>query len=128
MNTKIAKGPAQPENARQRARLRWLLAAMALLAVAVALVWWPGCRQYPPVTSRENLSLMKLLYSACSAQDPARLAKVEQGVARASREGKMTEPEQQAFAKVIALAREGQWREAEKAALRFAQDQVGQGR
>lgn len=105
----------------------WLGAAAVPLAVAVAVVWWPGCRQYPAVTSEQSLGLMKLLYAACNTKDPARLAKVERGVEQAVREGKMSPAEQQAFGKILALAKESKWPEAEAAALRFARDQVGVG-
>ncbi|MGL4555132.1 MAG: hypothetical protein ACRC33_28535 [Gemmataceae bacterium] len=108
-------------------RLRWMLIALACLAAAALAVWWPGCRTYPPVSSRESLSLMKLLYAACNTRDPGRLAAVEQGVAKAAQRGKMGEAERQAFGRILALARGGDWPGAERAALRFAEDQVGVG-
>lgn len=71
--------------------------------------------------------LMKLLYTACNTKDPARLAKVEQGVEKATRSGKLSPPEQEAFAKILGMAKKGDWQDAEKAAFKFAQDQVGRG-
>jgi len=97
------------------------------LAIPLLIIWWPGCREYPAVTSKESLGLMKLLYAACNTKDPARLAKVEQGVEKLSREGKMTPAEKQGFDKIIGMAKAGEWERAEKAAFKFAQDQVGQG-
>jgi hypothetical protein len=62
-----------------------MLGAAGVLLVALAVVWWPGCRQYPAASSEESLSLVKLLYTACNTRDAARLAKVEQGVEKLSR-------------------------------------------
>jgi hypothetical protein len=108
-------------------RLRWLLLGLGGSAVVLLVIWWPGCRQYPAVTSRESLGLMKLLYSACNTKDTERLAKVEQGVEKAINQGKMSPQEQQAFARIIGMARTGDWPSAERAAFKFAQDQVGVG-
>jgi hypothetical protein len=98
-----------------------------LLAIPLLIDWWPGCRQYPAVSSEEGLYLMKLLYTACNTKDTARLTKVEQGVEKASREGKLSPPEQEAFAKIVGMAKKGEWQDVERAAFKFAQDQVGQG-
>ncbi len=110
-----------------RSRLRWLLGAAAVLAVPLAVVWWPGCREYPPVSSKESLYLMKLLYSACNTRDEKRLAEVEAGVEKLTREGTMSAEERAAFDKIIGMARSGRWADAQEAALKFAQDQVGRG-
>lgn len=115
-----------PEAADPR-RLRRLLGLAGVLAIPFVVLWWPGCRQYPAVTSAESLYFMKLLYTACNTKDPARLAKVEQGVAAARSAGKLTPAEQEAFARIVGLAKEGRWEDAERAAFKFAQDQVGQG-
>ena len=121
MNTDYA------DEAPDRRRLWRLVGAAGVLAVPLLVVWWPGCRQYPAVTSQESLYLMKLLYTACNTRDPVRLAKVERGVEKATRAGQLTPPEQAAFTKVLDMARAGDWPDAEKAAFKFAQDQVGVG-
>lgn len=108
-------------------RRRWLLGTLAVLAGACAVVWWPGCREYPTVTSRESLTLMKLLYTAANTRDSSRLAKVEVGVEKAAREGRLSAAEEEAFRKIVTMARAGDWEGAERASFRFAQDQVGQG-
>lgn len=95
--------------------------------IPLLVIWWPGCREYPAVTSEEGMYLMQLLYTACNTKDPVRLTKTEQGVEKATHEGKLSMAEQKAFAKIIGLAKQGQWQDAEKAAFKFAQDQVGQG-
>jgi hypothetical protein len=118
----------EPEDPSDRGRLRWLLAIAGLLAVLVLGMRWPGCREYPAVTSREAMTQMKLLYSACNTQDPERLTRVEQTLAKLRHDGKLSLPEQDAFARIIDKAKQGRWAEAEAAALRFAQDQIGQGR
>jgi hypothetical protein len=108
-------------------RLRWLLAFAALLFIPVAIIWWPGCRQYPTATSAESMKLIKLLYTACNTKDAARLKHLEQRVEKAAQGGQLTATEQESFARIISLARDGSWQAAEKAAFRFAQDQVGRG-
>lgn len=118
---------ADEEDAPSRRRLYRLLGVAGLLAVPLLVVWWPGCRQYPPASSRESLSLMKLLYAACNTRDEKRLADVEKGVERLTREGKMTPEERAGFDKIVGMARAGKWEDAEKAALKYARDQVGQG-
>lgn len=118
---------ANDSEAPDRRRLWWLGAAAGLLAVPVLVVWWPGCREYPAVSSPESLYLMKLLYTACNTRDPARLADVEKGVAKATQEGKLTPAEQEVFGRILRTAKGGDWAAAETAAFKFAQDQVGRG-
>ena len=112
---------------RPRSNARWLVGALAVLLVPLAVVWWPGCRQYPPVTSKESLGAMKLLYSACNTRDPARLDRVERTVQGLARDGKVTPAERESFERIVATARAGDWEKAEDAAFKFAQDQVGAG-
>jgi hypothetical protein len=116
------------EDVPERSGLRRLVGILVLLTIPLIIIWWPGCRQYPPVSSPESLGLMKLLYSACNTKDPARLAKVEQGIEKAAAEGKLNDEERDAFAKIIGMAKAGDWKKAENAVYRFAQDQVGQGK
>ena len=111
-----------------RARLRWLVGALGLLAVPLVIVWWPGCRQYPPVTSREALTVLRLLNTACNTRDPQRLAEAERRIADLDRRGKLSAKEKAAFEKIVARARAGEWEAAEAAAFKMAQDQVGVGR
>lgn len=115
------------DEALDRHRLGWLVGLAGLLAIPLLIIWWPGCRQYPAVSSEESLYLMKLLYTACNTRDPVRLAKVEQGIELATHEGRLPEPERAAFAQIIGMAKAGAWQDAERAAFKFAQDQVGQG-
>jgi hypothetical protein len=110
-----------------RSRSVWLIGAAAILALALALVWWPGCRQYPPISSPEALQLMKLLYVACNLKDPVRLEQVEKRAAKLTEAGKLPPPEREAFERIVKLARAGDWEQAENAAYKFAEDQVGVG-
>lgn len=110
------------ERASSRRTVAWL--ALLGLLLALAWIWWPGCRTYPEVTSRESLDLVKALYSACNARNAEWLAKVEKEVNELSQDGKMSPQEQQSFRRIIALAKSGQWDEAQQASLTFAEDQV----
>jgi hypothetical protein len=109
------------------ARGRWLCGLAGVLAIPAAVIWWPGCREYPAVTSREGMYHMQLLYTAANTRDPARLERVERGVEKLSQEGKLTPAEREAFGSIIGQARAGDWAAAEAAAFKFAQDQVGRG-
>jgi hypothetical protein len=90
-------------------------------------MWWPGCRQYPAVSSRESLLLMRLLNTACNTRDEKRLAEVDRRLAELERQGRVTPAEKAGFDRIIGMAKAGDWEDAEKAAFKFAQDQVGQG-
>lgn len=116
-----------PDDGVRSGRTRWLAGAAAVLVAATVAAWWPGCRQYPAVTSRQSLQQMKLLYAACNTRDAERLARVERGVEQLARQGKLSPAEREAFAEIVALARSGDWPAAERASFRFAEDQVGQG-
>lgn len=105
---------------------RWLLTGLAgVLLVAVVVVWWPGCREYPVATSRESMELIKLLFVGCNMKDPARIQLVESRLEALKHEGGVTSGERKAYDRIIALTRASQWSEAERAALQFARDQVG---
>jgi len=109
-------------------RRLWRLVGVAgVLAIPLLVIWWPGCRQYPSLTSKEGMQQMKLLYAACNTKDTERLGRVEQGVEKMTREGKLSPAELEAFSKIIGMAKASDWERAEKAAFKFAQDQVGQG-
>ena len=108
-------------------RIRWLGALAGLLFVPLVVIWWPGCRQYAPVSSRESLKLMQLLYAACNTKDPVRLARVESGIEHLSREGKMSPAERAGFERILTMAKANDWTRAEAAAFKFAQDQIGAG-
>jgi hypothetical protein len=108
-------------------RRPWLVPVAGLLVVLLVAVWWPGCRKYPAVTSKESLSLMKLLYAACNTREEGRLKMAEEKLAKLTQEGKLSEAERESFAEIVGMARSGSWERAERAAFRFAQDQVGQG-
>jgi hypothetical protein len=115
------------ERSPNRGRLRALAGAVLLLAVPLTVVWWPGCREYSPVTSRESLRLVQLLNSACNTKDPKRLAEAERRLAELNRHGKLSPGEKTGFEKIVGLAKAGSWADAEAAAFKMAQDQVGVG-
>lgn len=110
-----------------RARRSLLIGMASVLIMASIVVWWPGCRRYPPVSSAESLANMKLLYSACNMKSIKTVEDVERRVETLHSAGRMTLEELIGFQKIIALAKSGQWQKAEDEAFRFAQDQVGVG-
>lgn len=108
-------------------RTWWLLGGLFVLSTLVLLVWWPSFRSYPAATSPQSMYLMKLLYTACNLEDEQRLAKVEREVQQAANQNQMSSAEQQAFERIVGLAQAGNWNDAQQAALKFSQDQVGRG-
>jgi len=117
--------PDEDEAGRRRMRRR--VSFLATVGVALLVVYWPGCRSYPPVSSPESLQLMRRLYSACNTRNSQWLAETETRLAGLVAGGKVTPGERQAFEKIIAQAKAGDWAAAEAAAFKFAQDQVGVG-
>jgi hypothetical protein len=127
MSRSVAARPlALDDNADPFARLRpaagWT--ALAVLIVVLLTLWLPGWRTYPEATSRESLDLIKALYSATSAQNEEWLARVETEIAEAAEEGKMSPRERDAFDRITATARSGEWSAAQQASLRFAEEQL----
>jgi hypothetical protein len=108
-------------------RLRWLLGGLCVLVVGLTVVWWPGCRSYPVVTSAESLNELKRLYGACNTRDVRRLQQCEDTITRLDGAGKLSADEVTAFRKIIGMARANQWDDAQAAALKFAEDQIGRG-
>lgn len=109
----------EPESGRT-----WKVALLGIVCSLLLLIWWPGCRQYPEVTSPESLRLMKMLYAACNTRNVQRLDRTVGALDKLVREGKVTPAEKDSFSRIVETARQGRWEEAEKAAFRFAQDQV----
>ena len=105
-------------------RTYWLLAILVLLAFVSAYLWWPSWKTFPEVSSRESLQLLKQLYTACNTRSPERLQQVEIDLKKLIQQGKVGDAEQKAYLRLVALAQSGQWEEAARASLRFAQDQV----
>jgi len=108
-------------------RLVWSLAALAILLIGLAVVYWPAGRKYPPATSREAYVIMDALHTACNTKNSGSLDKIEVYIAREKAEGKLGAAEEDVFARIIATARAGRWSEADREAFRFSQDQVGRG-
>lgn len=99
-----------------------------MLAIPVALIWWPGCRTYPPVTTRESLSLLRLLNTACNTRDSKLIARAQAQFVKLKATGRVDNKETKAFDTILDLAMSERWAEAEAEAFRMAQDQVGVGR
>ena len=107
---------------------KWSLGGVTLLAVGLIVAGvLSGCRQHPPVSSREGLSLLRLLNTACNTRDEAKLNDAERTMNELERQGKLTAAEKASFARIISAARSGDWATAESDAFRMASDQVGVG-
>lgn len=128
MNSK--RLPYQPGRGRRgRVQGRGPVSAivLVLLFIALALVWAPRWRYYPPVTSPEALTLIKLLYTACNTRDAGKLDDVESRVQVLVESKSISAAERKSFEQIIAQARRGAWDAAQRNSLRFAEDQLGRG-
>lgn len=102
----------------------WILGVAILSLSILGFVGWFMKPHYPEVTSPDNLTLMRALYTACSSQNLERLDRVDRAVTKTYASGNMTQPERDSFAGIIAQARGGDWHAAAQASYRFAEDQV----
>jgi hypothetical protein len=112
----------------QKTWWKWVFGGVAVLAVGLFVAGvLSGCRQHPTVSSREGLSLLRLLNTACNTRDEAKLNDAERTMNELERRGKLTTAEKASFARIISAARSGDWATAEADAFRMASDQVGVG-
>lgn len=96
-----------------------------VLGLVVVSLWLcGGCRQYPPVTSRESLDTIKEVYTACNTKNLSRVSRCEEKISTLVQEGKMASEEAGHFRAILDLAKQSRWEEAQTKALRYAQDQV----
>ncbi len=95
---------------------------MSLSLAAVAFI--SGCNTYPEVASREAISLIAALRTACNTKSPQRLDRVNQSIERAHANGTLSPHEHAAFADIVSLARNGQWQDAEYACADFQEAQI----
>lgn len=95
-----------------------------LVCVGIGLV--AGCR--PPAVQQHNLRLISSLRTACSAQKSEWLEGVARAVELEHQAGRMSIAEQEHFQKLIELAREGHWQEAERGCLAFEKAQLNRAR
>ena len=108
-------------------RLPWLMGLALVLFLFATSLWWPGCRRYPAVTSRDSLRLLQILNTACNTRNPARLEEFQRRMKDLDNQGKLSTGELRSYERILSLARSGKWEDAESAALRMARDQVGVG-
>lgn len=94
------------------------LAGTGLILLSLAV----GCGR-PPQVAGENLQLISSLRTALSAEDEQWLDENEQVIEQRHSTGEMSDEEHEAFLRIIATARSGEWDRAEKAAVRFQQAQ-----
>ncbi len=93
-------------------------------AYDLAVVYWPGCRQYPEATNPQTPRLIKLLYTACNTKSEPRLTEFEQQFNAVRQTSALSPAEEQAFTAIIDLARQGNWGQAQDQCYAFARDQV----
>lgn len=100
-------------------------------AVAVLLIvglWFYSRWGRPPAVEFDNLRYVQLLRTAVSARNADWLAKVDSAVDQRLASGDMSSTEHAHFRSLIAMAREGAWKEADIACFRFEEAQLGRRR
>ncbi|MBX3423245.1 MAG: hypothetical protein KF752_16935 [Pirellulaceae bacterium] len=102
-------------------RQKALMGLVTCLTVSLCLI---GCGRQPLVQSPEALSLISQVYTACNTRNEKRIAICQTELDELIAVNKLSDVEQQAFRRILELARNGQWESAEKQALDFANDQV----
>lgn len=96
---------------------------LAVLGVSL-LIGLSGCAKYAEVSSEEALTIIRQLYTACSAKDAELLAKTKARVETALKSSDCSAEEAKAFFAIIRQAESGEWEKAAREAYRYAQDQV----
>lgn len=110
-------------------RLRILLLTLGcgiVLIVATVALWQLWTR--PAVVQYDNLKYIQLLRTACSSQRTDQLDGVERAVSQRRESGNMTEAEWKEFEKIFSIARQGDWRTADRQAYRLEQGQLSRSR
>ena len=102
----------------------WAAAAVLLIAG----VWLYSRWGRPPAVEFDNLRYVQLLRTAVSARNADWLAKVDSAVDQRLASGEMSSTEHAHFESLIAMAREGAWKEADIACFRFEEAQLGRRR
>ena len=77
-----------------------------------------GCGR-PPQAAPQNLQLIASLRTALSAQNPEWLEKNVAIIDQRHQAGEMSQQEYDEFQRIITIAQEGQWQEAERQTLAF---------
>jgi hypothetical protein len=101
----------------------------AVIAVlAMGLFMLPGCSRDPTVTSKESLTIVKALWSACSAKNPQWLDTAKQRIERGFREQKVSAEERDVMLAIVALGESGRWDEGTRRSRAFLEAQIGRGK
>lgn len=95
---------------------RW--PSVVLLLATVVL----GCDR-PPQASPENLRMIAALRTALSAENSEWLDQNEAVLEERHASGQLSAEEHQEFQRIITMAREGRWKEAEQRAIAFQEAQ-----
>lgn len=92
-----------------------------LVVLALSLVLLAGCGQAK--IQPDNLELTVTLRTALSTQNPVWLEQNIAAIDQRRAAGKMDDQEYEAFQGIIAMAKSGQWQDAERAAVRLQKAQ-----
>lgn len=101
-----------------------ILVAVTLLIAFVVWQWWPT----PPMVDYDNLRYVQLLRTAISSRNAEYVQKVEQAVDQQVKAGQMTSVERQHFGKIIKIAGDGDWEQADRMSFDFEAAQLGRRR
>ncbi len=119
----------RPKNVRDSKLHRLWKSLTAFLAVFAMsgwfFLWWLS---RPPAVSLENLKYIQLLRTAVSSQSKEMLLRVEGAIEELASKQQVSDSEYQHFAKIISVAREGRWQQADRMAYAFEEAQLSRSR
>lgn len=112
----------------QDPRQRYL--AGLLISLVVVVIGWQLLRWWtrPTAVEFDNLKYIQLLTTAVSSRNIDMVNKVETAVKQRFDAREMSEKELAHFQKLILMAREGQWEQADRGCFEFAKAQLNRSR
>lgn len=97
------------------------LLSLFVAAMLMAAIGLSGCS--PPAVSPDNLRLTASLRTAISARNSEWLEQNAEKIAERHAAGEMTASEHAAFERIVGLARDGEWEQAERDVVRLQKAQ-----
>jgi len=95
----------------------------AVLGILVLLLL-AGCNAQPRATTAASMELIKQVYTACNTRNMERVEKADAKLKTLVDQQLISEGERVEFESILSQARAGQWAEAQRRALSFAEAQV----
>jgi hypothetical protein len=109
-----------------RQRLSWCFLSALLLSICLWQLWLIWTR--PPVVQTDNLRFVQLIRTACSSKRQDYLLGVEKSLQSQQASEPMSAAEQSFFQRILDLAKNGKWDEADRLAQQLENAQLNRRR